>query len=198
MPGGRSRRSAADPQGLILRGRPTGGPTPVRAGRWKPAVSMANRSEEVPLAPEQIDPDLLRQLDDAATSGNPVTAVVTLRRTAGSAPDPTVVEELARSAVDRTVRTTGEKPGDVHVMGRLSVAYVSGSEKFVRAFVGQPEVVSAVANRPSTARGAGATAGATADAANGRGSAEDAPGTPVSAPREATGRSNGGTAALPH
>jgi hypothetical protein len=100
--------------------------------------------------------------------------------------------------VDRTVRTTGEKPGDVHVMGRLSVAYVSGSEKFVRAFVRQPEVVSAVANRPSTARGAGATAGATADAANGRGSAEDAPGTPVSAPREATGRSNGGTAALPH
>ena len=170
----------------------------MRAGRWKPAVSMANRSEEVPLASEQIDPDLLRQLDDAATSGNPVTAVVTLRRTAGRAPDPAVVQELARSAVDRTVRTTGEKPGDVHVMGRLSVAYVSGSEKFVRAFVGQPEVVSAVANRPSTARGAGATAGATADAANGRGSAEDAPGTPVSAPREATGRSNGGTAALPH
>jgi len=122
----------------------------------------------------RIDPELLRQLVEAAISGKSVTAVVTLARTPGTAPDPEVAEEQTRRAVDRTIQATGEKPGDVHVMGRLSVAYVSGSEKFLREFVGQPEVVSAVANQTSTV------------------------GTPLPSPRAAPGRSNGGTAPLPH
>ncbi|HYN71909.1 MAG TPA: hypothetical protein VES60_05355 [Nakamurella sp.] len=149
----------------------------------------------------QIDPELLRQLDDAAGSGDPVTAVVTLRRTAGTAPDPAVVEEQTTRAVDRAIRTTGEHPGDVHVMGRLSVAYVSGSEKFLREFVEQPEVVSAVANQTSTVRGAAPADDPTPDGADGDGSADNAQdvlGTPVPARRAASGRSNGGTAHRPH
>jgi hypothetical protein len=122
----------------------------------------------------RIDPELLRQLAEAAISGKSLTAVVTLARTPGTAPDPAVAEEQTRRAVDRTVQATGESPGDVHVMGRLSVAYVSGSEKFLREFVGQPEVVAAVANQTSTA------------------------GTAMPSPRAASGRSNGGTAPLPH
>jgi len=95
----------------------------------------------------QTDPELLRQLDDAKQSGEPVQAVVKLRRTAGKAPVPSVMEEQTQRAVDRTTKTTGEAPADVHVLGRLATAYVSGSEKFLREFVEQPEVVSAVANQ---------------------------------------------------
>ena len=98
------------------------------------------------------DPELARQLDEAKESGEPVQAVVKLRRTAGKAPVPSVMEEQTRRAVDRTTRTTGEEPDDVHVLGRLATAYVSGSEKFLREFVEQPEVVSAVANQAGSPR----------------------------------------------
>src|SRR5664280_2057930 len=78
----------------------------------------------------RIDPELLRQLDEAAASGVSVTAVVTLRRTPGTAPDRAVVEQQVQHAVDRTIQITGERPGDVHVMGRLSVAYMSGTVSY--------------------------------------------------------------------
>ena len=89
--------------------------------------------------------------------------------------------------MDRTIQTTGEKPADVHVMGRLSVAYVSGSEKFLREFVEQPEVVSAVANQTSTSRVAAPTDDPTPRGANGQGNAEDVLGIPVPAPARRQG-----------
>jgi len=143
----------------------------------------------------QTDPELLRQLDEAKTSGDSVQAVVKLRRTAGKAPEPAAVEEQTQRAVDRTTQTTGEHPDDVHVMGRLSVAYVSGSEKFLREFVEQPEVVSAVANQTPTVRGAAPADDPTPD---GTGSAADALGTPVPAAGPSSQRSNGGTAHRPN
>jgi len=97
----------------------------------------------------ETDPELLRQLDDAMRTGEPVQAVVKLHRPPGKAPVPSVVEEQTRKAVDRTTESTGEQPTDVHVMGRLATAYISGSEKFLREFVEQPEVASAVANQVS-------------------------------------------------
>ena len=152
------------------------------------------------MAPGQIDPELLRQLDDAKSSGEPVQAVVKLRRTAGKAPEPAAVEKETQRAVDRTIEATGERPDDVHVMGRLSVAYVSGSEKFLREFVEQPEVASAVANQTvanqtSTDKGA---ASADEPARDNADSADSAFGTPVPAAGPASGRSNGGTAHRPH
>ncbi len=98
------------------------------------------------MALSQTDPELLKQLDDAKGTDEPVNAVVRLRRKAGVAPEPAQVEEQMHLAIERTAEATGEYPVDVNVMGRLAVAYVSGSEKFVREFVEQPEVVSAVAN----------------------------------------------------
>jgi hypothetical protein len=95
------------------------------------------------------DPELLRQLDDARGSGGQVQAVVKLHRTPGTAPVPAVVEEQTRKAVDRAAKSTGEQPNDVHVLGRLATAYVSGSESFVREFLQQPEVASAVVNQSS-------------------------------------------------
>lgn len=95
----------------------------------------------------ETDPELLRQLDEAMRTGEPVQAVVKLHRTPGKAPVPAVIEEQTRNAVSRTAETTGEQPTDIHVMGRLATAYISGSEKFLREFVEQPEVASAVANQ---------------------------------------------------
>jgi hypothetical protein len=100
----------------------------------------------------QTDPELLRQLDEARKSGEPVEAVVKLHRTKGRPPTPSTVEEQTKRAVARAAATTGEQPGDVHVMGRLATAYVSGSEKFLREFVEQPEVASAVANQTGGTR----------------------------------------------
>jgi hypothetical protein len=96
---------------------------------------------------DETDPELLRQLDDAIETGEPVQAVVKLQRTPGKPPIPEVVEEQTRKAVDRAAESTGEQPTDVHVMGRLATAYISGSEKFLREFVEQPEIASAVANQ---------------------------------------------------
>ena len=98
------------------------------------------------MALSQTDPELLKQLDEAKGTDEPVNAVVRLRRKDGVAPEPAHVQEQMQRAIDRTAEATGEHPVDVNVLGRLSVAYVSGSEKFVREFVEQPEVVSAVAN----------------------------------------------------
>jgi hypothetical protein len=103
------------------------------------------------MASKRTDRELLRQLDDARQSGQPVAAVVRLRHLAGTAPDPAVVERQTQTALERTAETTGEQPDDVHVMGRLSVAYVSGSERFMRELVEQPEVASAVANQTGSA-----------------------------------------------
>jgi hypothetical protein len=147
----------------------------------------------------QTDPELLRQLDDAKSSGEAVQAVVKLRRTAGKAPEPAAVEKQTQRAVDRTIEATGERPDDVHVMGRLSVAYVSGSEKFLREFVEQPEVASAVANQTVANQTSTDKAAASADepARDNADSADSAFGTPVPVADPAAGRSNGGTAHRP-
>jgi hypothetical protein len=99
------------------------------------------------LGANQTDPELVRQLDEAKGTDDPVNAVVRLQRQKGAAPDPKQVQEQMQRAIDRTAETTGEQPLDVNVLSRLGVGYISGSEKFVRELVEQPEVVSAVANQ---------------------------------------------------
>jgi hypothetical protein len=93
------------------------------------------------------DPELVRQLDDAKKSGGTVEAVVQLEHEAGKPPVPAVVREQAERAISRAAEASGERPADVHVMANLATAYISGSEKFVRELVTQPEVTSAVANQ---------------------------------------------------
>lgn len=99
----------------------------------------------------QTDPELLRQLDEAKDSGAPVSAVVRIRRRRGTPPDAAAIEAKVQRAVDRTSEATGESPADVHVMGRVAVAYVTGSEAFVRTLVDQPEVDGAAANQAAPA-----------------------------------------------
>ena len=101
---------------------------------------------------KRTDPELLRQLDEALKSGKPVAAVVSLHRPAGKAPKVETIEAKTRAAIKRVTETTGEEPDDVHVMGRVGVAYVTGPARFVQELVDQPEVYGAVANEKSADR----------------------------------------------
>ena len=98
----------------------------------------------------RIDPELQRQLDAAGKAGGPVRVVVQVHRTAGRPTEPAESEAQIRAAVERASAATGERPDDVHVLGRMAVAYVSGSETFVRELIEQPEVTSAVANETTS------------------------------------------------
>ncbi|HVL94124.1 MAG TPA: hypothetical protein VM264_12385 [Acidimicrobiales bacterium] len=100
---------------------------------------------------KRTDPELLRQLDEAKGSGAAVSAVVKIKRRRGAPPDSAAVEARLQDAVDRTCEATGEAPDDMHVMARVGVAYVNGSERFVRSLVGQPEIDGATANEATTA-----------------------------------------------
>lgn len=100
------------------------------------------------MATGDTDPELIRQLDSARTTGDLVDAVVRVHRPAGGAPDPEHVEEQTRRAVSRAEEASGQSAADVHVLGRLAVAYVSGPERFVRELLAQPEIATAVANTP--------------------------------------------------
>lgn len=91
------------------------------------------------------DPELLRQLDAAWRTGASVAAVVRLKQS-GKLPDAADVEARTEEAIRRACDATGESPEDVHVMGRIGVAYVTGPARFVRELVEQPEVTGAVAN----------------------------------------------------
>jgi non-canonical (house-cleaning) NTP pyrophosphatase len=93
------------------------------------------------------DPELVRQLDRARNSGEPVRAVVSVRRTRGEAPQPAQIEELVRDAFERTSEATGQQPDDYHVFGRMASAYVTAPADFITALVDQPEIESAVANQ---------------------------------------------------
>ena len=104
------------------------------------------------MAAKPTDPELLRQLDEARTTGEPVAAVVQLKRAKGKPADVAAIEAQTSQAIARATKATGEDPDDVHVMGHMATAYVPGSEKFLREFVDQPQVVSAVANQAKTAR----------------------------------------------
>lgn len=92
------------------------------------------------------DPELLRQLDEASKSGGTVEAVVRLARKAGQRPVPGTVQLQAEAAINRATQASGQGPADVHVLPNMATAYVSGSERFLRELMAQPEIASAVAN----------------------------------------------------
>lgn len=97
----------------------------------------------------KIDPQLTRQLQRAESTGQPVQAVVSVRRTPGRPPQPDKIEALLKDALDRTSAATGQHPADFHVLGRMATAYVSAPARFISTLVDQPEIVGAVANRGS-------------------------------------------------
>ena len=100
----------------------------------------------------RVDPELRRQLSDAATAeAAPVEAVLRLRPTTRSsvAPPPGATRDLAELVVGRVAEELGAAAGryDVTVFPNLGYFVLSAPPGFVERVLDQPEVASASANR---------------------------------------------------
>ncbi len=95
----------------------------------------------------KVDPELRRQLNEAATGEAMIQAVFSLRLPAGKAVAPEAIEELAQQVLDRVTSTTGIKAGDVNVFRNLGSFVVAADKRFIHAMLGEPEIASAMANQ---------------------------------------------------
>ncbi len=93
------------------------------------------------------DPELLRQLDEAAAHEEPVEAVFILRRPGGSALPPDEVEQVAGQLVRRAEREAGAQVRDVNVFKYMGSFVVAGEPSLLRRLLDQPEIEVALANR---------------------------------------------------
>jgi hypothetical protein len=107
-------------------------------------------------ARKRIDPDLLAQLDAAATAGasSLVQAVVHLQPEAAGeiVPRPERTEAIVRSLLARVTKKLGLDPADFNVFPNLGSFVISASQEYLRELLDQPEVGSALANRPRDAK----------------------------------------------
>jgi len=107
------------------------------------------------------DPELLRQLDAARDSDEPVAAAVSVRRKRGAPPDTAKIDKDLQAAMARAKDQTKTEPNHVRVMSHLAVAYIEGPGRLIRALLAQPEVTGAVAGRSNGQGPAGSPASAT-------------------------------------
>jgi hypothetical protein len=103
-------------------------------------------------AKAKIDPELRRQLDEAATAeAQTVEAVLRLRLKTRSAPAPRpgATRDLAELLVTRVAEELGvtAEAYDFNVFPNLGYFVLSAPSGFVERVLDQPEVVSASANR---------------------------------------------------
>ena len=112
---------------------------------------VRNPSPRKPGMPVKADPELLRQIRAAARAETPVEAVFTLRLPKRVGTGPKRVEDFARTILDRVAQTAGIGAIEVSVFANLGAFAVSAPPKFVRALLKEPEISSAVANRPLAA-----------------------------------------------
>ena len=107
-----------------------------------------NPSVRKPMRRTKADPELLKQIKAAARSEEPVEAVFTLRLPKRVGTGPERIEELARKILDRAAQAAGIGAVEVSVFANLGAFAVSAPPKLVRALLKEPEISSAVANRP--------------------------------------------------
>jgi hypothetical protein len=93
------------------------------------------------------DPELIRQLDEARDSDEPVAAAVSVRRKKGVPPDGAKIDKELKAAMARARNETNAEPNHVRIMHNLAVAYIEGPSRLIRALLAQPEVTGAVAGR---------------------------------------------------
>jgi hypothetical protein len=93
------------------------------------------------------DPELLRQLDEAEASKEPVEAVFILRRPSGSVLAPDEVEQVANQVLGRVQDETGSQVKDVNVFKNMGSFVVAGESLLLRRLLDQPEIEAGIANR---------------------------------------------------
>jgi len=93
------------------------------------------------------DPELLRQLDKAGASAEPVEAVFILRRPSGSVLAPDEVEQLTDQVLTRVQRESGSQVKNVNVFKHMGSFVVAGEPSLLRRLLDQPEIEAGIANR---------------------------------------------------
>jgi hypothetical protein len=99
----------------------------------------------------RVDPELIAQVSAAATRSQPIVeAVIRVRPEdpAQPAASPERTEAIARQLVERVGKETGAAAERVNVFRNLGTFAVAASPEFVKTLYRQPEVASAMANRP--------------------------------------------------
>jgi hypothetical protein len=105
---------------------------------------MAEKEDQ---ARTRADPELLRQLDDAEATKEPVEAVFILRRPSGSVLAPDEVEQVTTQVLRRVQREAGSQVKDVNVFKNMGSFVVAGEPSLLRRLLDQPEIEAGIANR---------------------------------------------------
>jgi transposase len=99
-------------------------------------------------APAQVDPSLLRELEDAERAARPLEAVVFLRRgEAAGTPTPDQTERDVAKLLRSAERDTGERAAAVNVFRNLHSFALAASPSFIRSVLRDERVASARSNR---------------------------------------------------
>jgi hypothetical protein len=114
------------------------------SGKAKPARSLRVKGASKAVKADQ---ELLRQIEASAGDQGLVQAVFMLRLAPGRPPAPKRIEKTAKQVLRRVARTIGSAAADFNVFGNLGAFAVRAAPAFVYALLGEPEVVSAVANK---------------------------------------------------
>jgi hypothetical protein len=96
----------------------------------------------------EIDPELIRLLDQSSTADDPVEAVIRLRAESPETvvPSPQRTEALADRVIAR-VQKRARSQAKYNVFRNLGSFVVSGTPGLIRELIAQPEVGGAMANR---------------------------------------------------
>jgi hypothetical protein len=94
-----------------------------------------------------VDPELLRQLEAAEATAQPVEAVFTLSPEKGVLPSPDRVDELAHELVERAKRASGGEVEDMNVFRNMASFVTKADPGVVRHLLEEPGIAGGVANR---------------------------------------------------
>jgi hypothetical protein len=95
------------------------------------------------------DPELIRQLNEAAAASSSVEAIFKLRpeHPKQIAMNPDRAEEVTHQLIDRVKEEVGYDACKVNILPYLSSFIIEAPVMFVRRLLEQPEIASAMANR---------------------------------------------------
>jgi hypothetical protein len=94
------------------------------------------------------DPQLRRQIEEAAERGKPVAAVFTIQTDPAAPPPPSEVEARVARLLEKVREQTGQQHDEVQVFGNIGSFAVTGPAEFVAGLARQPEVASATSSEP--------------------------------------------------
>ena len=108
---------------------------------------MAGGAEKTGGKGKRLDPELRRQMEEAARAGTDVQAVFVMRSPEAEPVEPEAAEAMAHELISRAQQQTGHKPSDVNVFRNLSSFVLQGPPALVRQLADDDRIESARPNR---------------------------------------------------